>query len=100
MNPTTPTEPDMNQLITIAWTIDDFRVVDFETCRVDMGERPKLEPIVVARACTWILDGDAADIEKAKACAADIADSARVYTFRLGTPNPLELAKAAVMAAA
>jgi len=65
--------------IIIAWATDTIEIV--EVRRTDLGELPITRPALEAHACTWLLDGDETDLERAQAYAA--TRGYQVYTFAL-----------------
>lgn len=64
--------------------------------RVDLGERPKLREVPVAKALCWANKGTAEDLAKATKWAT--AEGYSVHTFPTTERRPLELAKAAALA--
>lgn len=84
--------------IVIAWTSTHRVPIDFETTRIDLGERPTMEDRRRGHAVIWLNEGNADDITKARAHAATLDDPAYVYTFTTSTANPLQRAKALALA--
>lgn len=89
--------------IVIAWTVREMSW-DGDPFRKDLGERPKMIPTTIAKACTWLLHGEESDLEKAQAYAdrqnlnlMDRDDSeagaCAVFTYPTDCPDPLERAK-------
>lgn len=65
--------------IIVAWCEDAKIPVD-GTGRVDLGIHPDLETVRIAKACTWLLDGESSDIAEAENFA--IAQGGgRVFTY-------------------
>jgi hypothetical protein len=79
--------------IVIAWTEQTSEFVAHR--RIDLGEPPIMREVTIAKACTWLLDGDAVDLARAQAYAATNGGS--VYTFPVDYENSLEEAKAKVL---
>jgi hypothetical protein len=65
--------------VVLAWADPSVEIV--EPGRPDLGRHPITRPTLIGHACTWILDGDAADLEHARAHAERKGPHARVYTF-------------------
>jgi hypothetical protein len=82
--------------IIIAWTEETREIVRVR--RSDLGELPITRPALLARACVWLLEGDASDLEKAQAYAA--RNDYQVYTFPVGCESALTDAKKRALAVA
>jgi hypothetical protein len=80
--------------IVIAWT-EDSAEWDGEPYAADLGERPTMRPVRLAKACMWLNRGTAADVEKARVYAAPQGYS--VLTFPASVRDPLGAARAAVL---
>lgn len=78
--------------IVLARVDEDFKVV--RERRTDLGERPDMERVDKPVAMMWKNDGDAADVEKAKAYAA--TEGYTVFTYK-GERDPLGRAKRDVL---
>ena len=63
--------------------------------RTDLGERPDMRTELVAKAATWLLAGDATDVKKAKAYAAQAGW--KVFTYPTSEKDPLGRARADVL---
>ncbi len=84
--------------IVIAWTTTHRVAIDFETTRIDLGERPTMEDRRRGHAAIWLNVGTTEDLTKAKAHAETLDEPAYVYTFTTATENPLSRAKALALA--
>lgn len=84
--------------IVLAWLDDDVRVV--RAGRTDLGERPEMRPVKVAKAVVWLLEGTQADYEAALAHAfAHMDPTTRAYTMPVTTDDPLAEARKRRLAA-
>lgn len=82
--------------IVLAWVIEDFEVV--RQRRTDLGERPELKKIDVAKAAMWLNSGTEDDLEKAKKYAAKQTDyQIVVMTYPTKERDPLGHAKKDVL---
>jgi hypothetical protein len=79
--------------IVIAWTEQASEFVAHR--RTDLGERPIMREVTIAKACTWLLDGDATDLARAQAYAATNGGS--VYTYPVDYENSLADARRMVL---
>ena len=79
--------------VVIAWQEDARRAVDWDTTRVDLGERPQWEDIKVPKAVVWVRTGTQADVVKAEAHAATLDYPARVFTYPSKEKDPLGRAR-------
>lgn len=79
--------------IVIAWTEEDQEIVKHG--RVDIGERHTFKAVTVGKAAIWLNDGDAADLEKARAYAQ--ANGYTVYTFPISDDDPRPAARLRVV---
>jgi len=90
-------------IIVIAWT-DTEMVHDGKTYPRDLGAAPRMRPVTVARAVTWALRGDSADVRTAHEYA-EREDARRepgrgpmrVCCYHITEADPLARAKRAVM---
>lgn len=78
--------------IVLARVDEDWRVV--RARRTDLGERPVMEQVDKPVTIMWLNDGDAADVEKAKAYAE--TEGYTVFTYK-GERDPLARAKRDVL---
>ncbi len=85
--------------IVLAWTDDSMEVV--RERRTDLGERPDMRPVKVAKTVMWLNEGTPTDVKKAKAHAAtaDLGDGGpvRVYTYPLSEMDPRSRAAKSVL---
>jgi hypothetical protein len=88
-------------VIVIAWKTDDFEVVG--TARVDLGERHKTRPIVVAKAVMWSRKDSDKDLASAEAYAKNPPPTTyptydyRVFVYPATERDPLERARRDVL---
>ena len=79
----------------IAWTEEDSVVV--KERRSDLGERPLMRSVKVARTALWLNRATPKDVEKARVYAA--AEGYHVFTFPPSERDPRGAAARAVLAA-
>ena len=79
--------------VVVAWMDEEHRAVGFDISRIDLGERPKMEDVLIPRAAIWVADGRAADIDRARAFAAGFGRGAKVFTFLKSEADPIGAAK-------
>lgn len=88
-------------MIVIAWKTDDVEVVG--TARVDLGERHKTRPIVVAKAVMWSRKDSDKDLASAEAYAKNPPTTTyptydyRVFVYPATERDPLERARRDVL---
>ena len=84
--------------IVIAWT-DEESIVDptAPMARRDLGERPKMKTVQVAKAAVWLNEGSSADAKKAKAYLARDQPHGRVFIFPVDEPDPLGRARSEIL---
>lgn len=84
--------------IMIAWTEDGAEFVSER--RTDLGERPVMRPVKIAKCAAWRYQGTVEDIAKAKAYLANPAsvEGAVVYVYPSSVADPREQARADVLA--
>jgi hypothetical protein len=84
--------------IIIAWAEEEMRLV--RERRTDLGERPVMALVRVAKTALWLNEGTKEDVAKARAYAAGETDKAiRVYTYRTDHKDPRGAAAKAILAA-
>lgn len=88
---TSPTAPCQ---IIIAWTDSDSEFV--RERRTDLGERPVIRDVTIVKACVWLNEGTAADVEKAHAYADP--RGYEVFTYPLDVADALGATHAAMLA--
>lgn len=81
--------------IVVAWTEVDSEFVR-ENAR-DLGERPTMREITVAKAATWLLNADEAELAKAKASAFILANGWSIFCYPTAERDPLGRARAAIL---
>lgn len=82
--------------IVLAWVVEDFEVVGER--RTDLGERPKLRQVDVAKTVMWLNRGSDEDVKKAKAYAAkELNYEIVVLTYPTAEKDPLGRAKKDVL---
>lgn len=86
----TPTAPCQ---IIIAWTDSDSEFVHER--RTDLGERPVIRDVTIVKACVWLNEGTAADVEKAHAYADP--RGYKVFTYPFDVADALGTARAAML---
>jgi len=88
-----PLATDGGGLIVIAWT-EDGKEWDGEPFRADAGRPPRYVDVVIAAACVWLLDGCAADVDKAHAFVTSrYGARGAVYVYPVSEPDPLNRAR-------
>ena len=84
--------------IVVAWVDVEFEAVGWDTARIDLGERPKMEARRRARAVVWLNAGTAADVTRAQAFVADEGlHLGRVFVLPSDTIDPLRAARSKMM---
>ena len=92
-----PLADDGGGLIVIAWA-EDGKEWDGEPFRADAGRPPRYVDVVIATACVWLLDGSAADVDKARAfVTSHYGARGAVYVYPVTEPDPLKRAKREIM---
>jgi len=83
----------MKQTIVVAWLVDDVEVDVKATQlrRLDLGERPVLRQVKMAKAAMWRNKGDDADLKKAHEYAA--GEGYRVFVYPTTERDPLGRAR-------
>ena len=85
--------------IVIAWTVSErVKVGDWSHVRIDLEERGEFEDVDRPVAAMWLNSGTDADVEKARAHARTIDETARVFTFAADESDPIGAAKRAIVA--
>jgi len=92
--------------IVLAGVRDAYRVKPGTVARIDLGERHKMECYAEPISIMWLSEGNAADVEKARAYLTanceGLIEGARgwaVYVYPTEHPDPIAAAKLAAMEA-
>lgn len=85
------------QQIVIAFVTVDMEPAQ-KTWRHDLGERPKMKEVLVAKAAMWLREGDEDDMRKALRHAEQ--NDGTVHVFPLSESDPLEKARKEALAIA
>lgn len=83
--------------IVIAWVDTVSEPIDWHSCRIDLGERPKFKRVLRPHAVTWLLAGTTEDITKAWQYADREVTTGQVYTFPTSETDPLGAARAKIL---
>lgn len=82
-------------MIVVAWWDEGAEVASAADCRIDLGERPKVTRVQVAKAATWrLLGSEADDVAKAQAAALRVGEGGTVFVYSDNEPDPLRRARA------
>ncbi len=84
-------------LIVIAWT-EVVQVWDGEPYRLCLGQQPRMVEQTQATACTWLLKGCDADVEKARTFViGEYGSRGAVFTYPVKEKDPLGRAKKEIL---